>query len=82
MQLHDELDSCKVQTMSGISVSELINTIELKRQEINHEIENVKRVQNNIKIEQLILNFAVGAVKQLLQNQNQNKRVVRLINIR
>ena len=82
MQLHDELDSCKVQTMSGISVSELINNIELKRQEINHEIENVKRVQNNIKIEQLILNFAVGAVKQLLQNQNQNKRVVRLINIR
>ena len=82
MQLHDELDSCKVQTMSGISVSELIDNIELKRQEINHEIENVKRVQNNIKIEQLILNFAVGAVKQLLQNQNQNKRVVRLINIR
>ena len=60
--------------MSYISISELINNIELKQQEIDHKIETVKRLSKDIQIDQLILNSAVDAVEQLHQNQNQDKK--------
>ena len=66
-------------------ISELINIIDKKQQEIDAKIEIINKLQMDLKTDQVILNSAVDAVKQLHENQqkvveNQDRRIVRLIN--